>query len=311
MAAKRLFQRSQVMPVLGRADGDLLVRNDDDIADPVGRKLETPHSLVTADHQHDAVDGVQPGHDFADIASLRKIGGGERPQRAMMHDIGVGDRQDHPRGGLAEPFVQKVLNIDDGRVAGGVMFRLHAVVSRQHDGGSHLVELAEIPVDHGVEAERAVLVGRELVLDIVGGRQIQHIRVPFFQDLHTGGEDELRQLRGIDFRHRSAEPCAGILDAVFRLCRLIGALGRKTDGAVLVEGQAGSQKGAQLVLGGHERDPRPGGVIMREDGRRAKKAHIVHHHFLAGLRLIQVVAADAVNGGWPAGGDRHVVRVGE
>ena len=77
MAAKRLFQRSQVMPVLGRADGDLLVRNDDDIADPVGRKLETPHSLVTADHQHDAVDGVQPGHDFADIASLRKIGGGE------------------------------------------------------------------------------------------------------------------------------------------------------------------------------------------------------------------------------------------
>ena len=229
----------------------------------------------------------------------------------MMHDIGIGNRQDHPRGGLAEPFVQKVLNIDDDRVAGIVMFRLHTVVGRQHDGCTHAVEFAQIAVDHGVEAKRAILVGCEFVLDIVSGRQIQHIRIPFFQDFHAGGENKLRQFCGIDFRHRSAEPCAGILDAVFRLCRLIGALGRKTDGAVLVEGQAGSQKGAQLVLGGHERDPRPGGVIMREDGRRAKKAHIVHHHFLAGLRLIQVVAADAVNGGWPAGGDRHVVRVGE
>ena len=61
------------------------------------------------------------------------------------------------------------------------MFRLHAVISCQDHGGTHGIELAEITVNHGVEILGALFMGGKFMLDIIGGRQIHHIGLPFFQ----------------------------------------------------------------------------------------------------------------------------------
>ncbi len=45
----------------------------------------------------------------------------------------------------------------------------------------------------------------------------------------------------------------------------------------------------------------------RENRRRAQPLRIVHHHFGVRFDVEQVVAADAMHGGWSAGDDRQVV----
>ena len=56
-------------------------------------------------------------------------------------------------------------------------------------------------------------------------------------------------------------------------------------------------KRAQLVLGGDHRDFGAGLVKRLHDGRGAQESRIVHHDFLAGRPIVEVVAGDAVNGG--------------
>ena len=46
-----------------------------------------------------------------------------------MHDIGIGDRQDHPRHGGAQPFIQQVLQIDRIGLTIGPELVIHAVIS--------------------------------------------------------------------------------------------------------------------------------------------------------------------------------------
>ncbi len=95
------------------------------------------------------------------------------------------------------------------------------------------------------------------------------------------------------------------------LRRGVRFLGRKAHRAAFVELQAMPEQRAQLVLGRHHRDLRAGIVKSLEHGRRAQEARVVHHHFLARLRLVEVVAADAVHRRRAAGRDRQIVRVGE
>ena len=194
MAAKRFFQCGQIVPVLGCAYGDVLVGHDNDIADPVGRQLKPPHRLIAVDHQHDAIGCGKPVADFPGIGTVGKIGGGKGSQRAMMNNIGVGDRQNDTRRRCAKPVIKKVLDIDHGRIAFIVMFRLHAVIRCQDDGRTKVVKLAKIAIDHGMEIQRPLFLRREFVLDVIGGRQIHHIGPPFGQQFHAGGKDEFGQL---------------------------------------------------------------------------------------------------------------------
>ena len=78
-----------------------------------------------------------------------------------------------------------------------------------------------------------------------------------------------------------------------------------------VEDEALAEQQAQLVLGRHNRHPGARLLEGREDGGRAQPLRIVHHRLLAGGRIDEIVAADAVHGGRAPGDDREIVGIGE
>ena len=149
------------------------------------------------------------------------------------------------------------------------------------------------------------------MLDVVCGRQVHHVWLPLFQELDASGEDKLRQVGRVNLWHRHAEPVAGFVDAVFRLGGVAGAFRGERNRAVFVELEAIAEQCPQLVFGGDNGDPRTRFVEFGEHRRRAQETHIVHHHFLARVRVVKKVAADAVHRRRTACGDAHVVGIGE
>ncbi len=190
------------------------------------------------------------------------------------------------------------------------MLVLHAVVGDDDDDGAAGIELAQILVHHRVEAVGALRARRILVLHVVGGGEIHEVGLHAVKQLDARREDEFRKLRRIDVRHAHADEGADICDAVVGQVHLVGLLGREGHRRA-VEDEALAEQQAQLVLGRHHGDPRARLLEGLEDGRRAQPLRIVHHRFLAGGRIDEVVAADAVDGGRPAGDDREIVRIGE
>jgi hypothetical protein len=67
----------------------------------------------------------------------------EGSQRAVMHDVGIGDRQDHPRLGLSDPRIDGVLQVDHVGLAGRVVLGVHAVVGGDDHRGAELIEPRE------------------------------------------------------------------------------------------------------------------------------------------------------------------------
>jgi len=145
-----------------------------------------------------------------------------------------------------------------------------------------------------------------LVLDVVRGAQVHHVRATGLHELHAGGEDELRQARAVDVRHAHAHQVQHASDAVVGLGHGIGLFGGKTDAL-----HALAQQAAQLVLGRHHGAALTRAGQRREDGGCAQPLRIVHHHLGAGSGVEQVVAADAVHAGRRARDDAQVVGIGE
>ena len=75
------------------------------------------------------------------LGAFRQINRRERAERAVMGDIRIGDRQDHPRLVLAEPLIEQVLQIDHVRLAVRQMLVVHAVIGGHHQHAAEPVEL--------------------------------------------------------------------------------------------------------------------------------------------------------------------------
>ena len=134
----------------------------------------------------------------------------------MVHDIGIGNREDHSRAARADPGVEQILQIDDVRRAVGTGLRVHAMVGSQREHCTRRVEPREVAVHHRVERVRAFTAGCELVLNVVGGRQVHQIRALRLHQLHACGEHELRELGAVYRRHRSPDESDYVLDTVIR-----------------------------------------------------------------------------------------------
>ena len=145
---------------------------------------------------------------------VRQIDRGEGAERAVMHDIGIGDRQDHPRLAGADPAVEHVLQIDHVRRAVGLVLVVHAVIGGEDDGRALGIQLRQVAVHHAIEAVGVGRAGRRLVLHIVGGREIHDVRPAFLQQLHARGEHELAEVRAVDRGQRPADIGQRIVDAV-------------------------------------------------------------------------------------------------
>ena len=249
--AQRHLERGEVVARDRGADHLRALGDDHQVADPVGRQLEEGGGRLARAHALDAAQRGDARRQRRRIDVVRQVDGGERAERAVVDDVGVGDRQDHPGAAGAEPGVEQVLEVE--HVGGAVHAGLgvHAVVGGEGDDAAEGVELAEVAVHHPVEGVGALGAGRVLVLHVVGGREVHHVGPALVRhQLDAGGEHELRQGGAVDRGHRHADPLDHLVDAVLVLGRLVGLLGREADALHAV-----AEELPQLVLGG---DRRPG-----------------------------------------------------
>ena len=224
----------------------------------------------------------------------------------MVHDIRIRDRQDHAGFVFSEPRIEGVLQVDHVGSAVRAVLGVHAVIGRDDDGGSELVEPREIPVDHRVEIIGRRRAGSGLVLDVVGRGEIHEVGPLFLHELDAGDEDEFRQRRAVHGGQRHADALEHALDPVLRQRDLVGFFGGEANTLHLV-----AQEFAQLVLRRDDGHLRPRLGKRGENGADSQMARVVHHHFFAALGIEEVIAADAVYRGRNARHDRQVVGVGE
>ena len=172
------------------------------------------------------------------------------------------------------------------------------------------IKLAQVCVHHRVEGIGANRARRIFVLHVIGGRQIHEIGPHAAQQFDTGGEDELRQFGRIDIGYAHADQPTDIGDAVFGEVHLAGSL-RREGHRRTIEEQALAEQQAELVLRRDHGDARPLFLEGFENRRRPQPFRVVHHRLLAGGRIDEIIAADAVDSGRLAGSDRQVVGIGE
>ncbi len=72
------------------------LRDDDQIADAVRRQPRTLHTHPRGKNELHAGQGGDARASVGDTLG-RQVSSGKRTQRAVMHYIGIGDRQDHAR----------------------------------------------------------------------------------------------------------------------------------------------------------------------------------------------------------------------
>ena len=227
-----------------------------------------------------------------------------------MADEGVGDRADDRARPPAELPVQNVLQPHHAGRAVLVGLVVHAVVGRERHGRAQLLQPAEARIHLRIEAVGLRVAGRIGVLDIVGEREVEHVRAALLQQLQPGVEHEQRKVRRIHVRQRLADIAERVLDAVLLHSAAVGMLRGEADRAVR-EVHALLELPAELVLGGDGGDPQAGArerAHHRVDLEQLGAGH--HHRFARGAVEVEI-AGDAVHRGRAAGDDGHVVGAGE
>ena len=126
--------------------------DDDEIADAIRRQLEAGAGRRARAARLDAGQRGKPRADVGDVRAGGQIDGRERAQRAVMHDVRIGDRQDHARCVLrrttrrARPAERRCC----GRPKASVLaFMPWSAVS--DDRRAERVELRQVAVHHRVE----------------------------------------------------------------------------------------------------------------------------------------------------------------
>ena len=205
----------------GTSSPDRSWRAADQVAHAIGRQFETFAALAVVIDRLDAVDIGKLHFQRADIGFVGQVDRRVGAQGAVMHDVGIGDRQDHARGAWREQCVEFVLQVDDVGLARGVVLGVHAMVGSQHDGRAERIEFGPVLVHHRVECIGAVAAGGELVLNVIGGRQVHQVRPHSLHQPDAGGENEFRQLGAVYRRHRHADHAEHVVDAVLGAADLV------------------------------------------------------------------------------------------
>lgn len=106
--------------------------------------------FVGYDRDVDALDALQQIDDARALVLLH-VDGGERTERSMMSDVGIGYRQDDTGRAGAITVVQYLLKVDHIRLAVREVLVIHAVIGCHHQRATGRVELADIAVEHFIE----------------------------------------------------------------------------------------------------------------------------------------------------------------
>jgi hypothetical protein len=94
------------------------------------------------------LSAAQPLARGLDVGALRQVDRGEGAQRAVVHHVGIGDRQDHARDAGAQPAVEPVLQVDHVGRAVHAHLGVHAVVGRQRDHAAQASSSLQVAVHH-------------------------------------------------------------------------------------------------------------------------------------------------------------------
>ena len=284
----------------------MLGRDDDDVALALGRQFKACATLGARQRKLDARHRGKAGKQVGHIHRRRQVSGGKRAQRAVVHDIRIGNGQNHPRHPQPQPAVEHILQINDVGLAVGAVFVVHAVVGGQRHGTTHFFQCGEVWIHHLVKGVGGRCTWRRLVLHVIRGRQIHQVGPVLFHDFHASGKDELGQVGAVDRGQRLADHLEHLVYAVFFQRALVGLFRGKADAFHVVAKQA-----AQLVLGSDHRHLGAGIGKSGEYGAAAQVFGVVHHHFAVGVAVVKIIAADAVYRRGHPGDDGQVVRIGE
>src|SRR5262245_54175716 len=236
--------------------------------------------------------------------ALVHIHGGKRAQSAMVDDVRVRDRKYDPRpDSLASEYALEEAHV---RGAVGLYLCLHAVVGRDPENHTLLIELSDEYIQPRIESIRLRAPGRILVLDVVRGREVELIEAPLVEQPDSQFEAIGACLRVVNAWIVAPNQRPQVFDAVLGGGRCAGVLDREADSVQVL-----AQQAPQLVLDCDRSDGLAGSAERSEDRRRAQIFRIVHRHFAIRPRVVVVVSADAVHVGGDPGYDRHVIRIRE
>ena len=309
VGAESAPEHTEVVVLRGLADDDVAPGEHADVADAVGCKLKLEGGHFAVVDFRDAFPAVEEADDLTRPSGVVKVDHDQRAKGAVVDDVGVGDGADDGDACGTEPFVEQGLDVDDLRVALFIVLGVHAVVGGGGDDAPCVEQAPDLGVDLAVEVQRLLLVGCELVLHVVGEREVEEVGPALLDECGTGLEDVDGGVAGVDLGAWPADDVLGVVDAVGVLPRLVDLLGGEDDAAALDDAVA--KYGAELFLGGDEGDLAPcvrGGV---EQGVAAAELGRVHHDLLAGVGVEEEVAADAGDRRGGTGDDGGVVDVGE
>ena len=282
-----------------RADNCQAFRDDHQITHAVFGQLEARTGFGARENELDPGNRGDAPQRVVAHRRHRQIHGGVRPERTMMNDIRIGNRQDDARGAGAVPRIERILQEHDVGTAERVGLRIHSVIGGQYDGGAEHIEPAQACVENPRECVGGRGSRRVLVLHIIGRRQIHDVRPLALEQRDAGVEHEFRQRGAVHRRQRHPRQSQRVRDAVFRERHLIGFFRRKADALEPV-----TQQRSQLVLRRDDRDFGAGIGKRRKDRTGAQIFHVVHHDFRARFSIPEIISADAVHGRRHAGDDR-------
>ena len=180
------------MSIARRADHGEPLGDDDEIADAILRQLEARAGFGTRQYELDARNRRDAALRIVAHRGHRQIHGRIRSERAVMNDVGIGDRQDDARRAGAVPRIERVLQKHDVGPSERIRFRVHPVVGGKDNGCAQHVELPQARVEHAGKRIRGGRPRCMLVLHVVGCRQIHDVGPLAFHQRHARVEHELR-----------------------------------------------------------------------------------------------------------------------
>ena len=121
------------------------------------------------------------------------------------------------------------------------MLCIHAVIRSEDDNAAHCIKLRPISVHHGVKVIRNRRTWGVLVLYVVSGREIKDVWPVAAHQFNARRENEFRQFRTVDVRHRHSDEIENVFDPILFKSNLVGLFRRKADAAACTETHSISQ----------------------------------------------------------------------
>src|SRR2546428_6790658 len=191
-----------------------MIANHDNITNAIRGKLKEATGRVTCADVLDSCNHLELCHDLLGVNGWIGIDRGKRAKGAVMHDIGVGNRENDPYLISSAPVAEKLAQINDLWLPQRVIFVVHAVVCSDAYNGSACVKYAKVLVKTLMKAVGFCCARRVFMLNIVSQGEVHQRWLIALEHAESGFQDKFTQLTRIDFRGVPPDQRIDIVDAM-------------------------------------------------------------------------------------------------